>query len=75
MGVTEIIAFIRAFPALVEEIKSLRLEISGLRMEAIDKELSSIRNEVNTQIQILTAAKNDEDRKKALLALSNSISR
>lgn len=46
-----------------------------MKQDAIDRELEKIRNEVDSNIQKLTAAKTDEERKKILLDLNRAIGR
>lgn len=75
MGMAEIIAFIRALPELVKVMGEVVNALRQMKQDAIDRELEKIRNEVDSNIQKLTAAKTDEERKKILLDLNRAIGR
>lgn len=75
MGIAEIIAFFKAVPQIVAVLGEVVSSLKQLRQDAIDKELETVRKEVDVQIQNLILAGNDEQRKKALLELSRAIGR
>ena len=75
MGFIEIVAFFKALPEMVKVLSEIVLALKQLKQESIDKELESIRKEVNQQITSLSKAANDEERKKALLALALAVSK
>lgn len=75
MGFAELIAFVRALPELVKVMGEVVSSLRQMRQDSIDRELESIRKDVDTQIQILTTAANDETRKRAILDLSRAIGR
>jgi hypothetical protein len=75
MGVAEVIAFFKALPELVKVMGEVVAALKEMKQESIDKAIETIKNDVDVQIQILTQAKNDEERKAALLALSRAIAK
>lgn len=72
MGIAEIFAFIRALPEMVKALDRMVSALQQLRQDKIDEALDEIKGEVAIQVQLLTTAKNDEERKAALLALARA---
>ena len=71
----EILLFLRSLPQMVKVLGEIVEALKQLKAEAIEKELTAIRNDVDLQIKNLQMAANDVDRKKAILALSSAISK
>ena len=71
----EILLFIRSLPEMVKVLKEVVDALKQLKADAIERELSSIRKDIDLQIKLLQGATNDIERKKALLALSVAISK
>lgn len=70
MGFAEVIAFIKALPEIVKFLNEISSTLRQLKQDSIDRELESIKKEVDSNIQKLITAKSDSDRKQALLELS-----
>lgn len=70
MGFAEIVAFVKAFPALVNMISGLRDDIKQMRREAIEKELAEYRAQVSADLKKIMGAKTNEER----LRLANDLS-
>lgn len=70
MGFAEIVAFIKALPALVNMINGLRDDIKQMRREAIEKELAEYRAQVSADLKKIMGAKTNEER----LRLANDLS-
>lgn len=62
MGVAEILAFFKALPALVEELKELRLTVSRIQDARTDYKIAEIKERLNT----LTSQLRTTDDKKEL---------
>ena len=73
MGVTELILFFKSLPEIAKVLGEIVSTLKELRQESMQKELEVIRKDVDVQIQSLILAVNDEQRKKALLALSTAL--
>jgi Ni,Fe-hydrogenase III large subunit len=70
MGFAEIVAFVKAFPALVNMISGLRDDIKQMRREAIERELAEYRAQVSADLKKIMGAKTNEER----LRLANDLS-
>jgi hypothetical protein len=75
MGIAEIIAFLKALPEMVKVLGDISDNLKQLKIDSINKELETIKNDVAIKIQTLTLAKTDDERKKAIIDLNNSIHR
>lgn len=71
MGFVDLVAFIKAFPALVDMISGLRQDIRDLRRERIEKELAEYKAQVSADLKAIMGAKTNEER----LRLADSLSR
>lgn len=75
MGFGEIVLFIRSLPEILKVLGNINDSLQQIKRDSINKELDKIKEEIDRQIQLLTTAKNDEDRKKALLSLVRATTR
>jgi Ni,Fe-hydrogenase III large subunit len=71
MVFADIVAFLKAFPALVEMISGLRQDIKDLRREKIEKELAEYKAQVSSDLKKIIGAKTNEER----LTLASSLTR
>lgn len=75
MGFMEIVAAIRSIGEIAKRLGEISQDLKDLRRDSILKEVESIQKEVDIKIQTLILAKNDEERKAALLALARTTGR
>jgi len=75
VGFGEIIAFIKALPALVNLVTDLRDDVKGMRREAIEKELAEYKEAVSADLKKIIGAKTNEERLRLAHDLANHISR
>ena len=75
MGMMEIIAFFRSLPEIARVLGQIVNALEQLKRDAINREMESIKSEVDGAIQKLILSKTDDQRKAALLALANSLRR
>ena len=71
----EIIAFFRSLPEIARVLGQIVNALEQLKRDAINREMESIKSEVDGAIQKLILSKTDDQRKAALLALANSLRR
>jgi len=75
MGIAEIIAFLKALPALVEALREVRDDIKQLRQDSIDRTLEGIKADVAETIRNIEGAKSNEDRKRLAMELALRMSK
>jgi hypothetical protein len=73
MGVAEIIAFLKALPELVGVIKNLQESINTLSLDIKNKNLEDFKSGVTKELDAIIMAKNDNDRKNGIVALSRRL--
>jgi len=75
MGVAEIVAFLKAFPQLVNVIQNLQQTINTLNLEMQNKNLEEFKGEITKELDSIIMAKNDADRRNGIVALSKRLAR
>ena len=75
MGVAEIVAFLKAFPQLVNVIQNLQQTITTLNLEIQNKNLEEFKGEITKELDSIIMAKNDADRRNGIVALSKRLAR
>lgn len=73
MGIAEIFAFFKALPEMVRVLGQINESLIQLKRDSINKELESIKTEFNKKIHLLIIAKDDNERRKAILDLAIAI--
>ena len=71
MGIAEILAFFKALPAIVEELKELRLTLINIQNSKTEAELADIKDRLN----ILSSKLRTTDDKKELADIVRSLNR
>jgi len=75
MGFSEIIAFIRALPKLVEVMGQVVSSLQQLKQDSINRELESIKSDVSKTLKQIEGAQTNEDRKRLAMELALRMSK
>lgn len=73
MGFGEIVLFIRSLPEILKVLGNINDSLQQIKRDSINKELDKIKEDFNNKLTVLIASRNDEERRKNLLDLYNSI--
>ncbi len=73
MGIAELTAFIKALPLLVEEFKAMRTTLNQIYVDKKNSELDQFKGEIYAELDKIILAKNDNDRKNSIVALSKRL--
>lgn len=74
MVFADIVAFFKAFPALINLIAGLREDIQNLRQDSINRELAEYKAKVNADLKKISEARTNEERLRLASELSKHLS-
>jgi hypothetical protein len=73
MVFADIIAFVKAFPQLVSAIEKVGATLNQMYVDKKNSDLDQFKGEVYAELDKIILAKNDDDRKSGIVALSKRI--
>ena len=71
----EIIAALKAIPAIIDAIKGIANQIEKLSLAMTERNISNLKSEVNSYLVQLGQAKSSDERKRLIQEISKAISK